>query len=290
MSQTTSLDTDKKPPATDPDQASIDFTLLSALVTGERPEPPSAAKASLAHGWRALLKIKHVPEQLIDVTIFPVMMLLMFTYMFGGALHEDGPRGYLQGFLPGILATTIVMITMYTGIGLNVDASKGVFDRFRSLPMWRPAPIVGALLGDALRYTMAATVILTLGLIMGFRPDAGLPGMLAAVGFILVFAFSLSWLWTLLGLVMKEEKAVMNTAMMIIFPLTFLSNVFVDPETMPSWLEPAVEANPLSQLVSATRGFMHGDMETSAVMWTLLASAALVGVFGPLTMRRYRMR
>src|SRR5688500_3831186 len=125
------------------------------LTTRQRPRPASALSASITLGWRALLKIKHVPFQLFDVTAFPLMMTLMFTFLFGGALAGT-PREYIQYLLPGILVQAIVFITVYTGVGLNSDISKGLYDRFKSLPMWQPAPLIGALLGDVLRYSIAA--------------------------------------------------------------------------------------------------------------------------------------
>ena len=148
------------------------------LTRGERPPRPSAWSASLTFGWRAILKIKHVPEQLFDVTAFPIIMTLMFTYLFGGAL-AGSTEEYLQFFLPGIMVTSVVMITMYTGVGLNTDIEKGVFDRFRTLPVWRPAALVGMIFGDVLRYILAATTIIVVGLILGFRPEGGVPGVLA---------------------------------------------------------------------------------------------------------------
>jgi ABC-2 type transport system permease protein len=291
MTTTDTLETTAPSDGTDPETADVDYDLLATVTAGDRPQRPSALSASVTHGWRALLKIKHVPEQLIDVTIFPVMMLVMFTYLFGGALDDEGPRAYLQYFLPGILVTSVVMMTMYTGVGLNVDAEKGVFDRFRSLPMWRPAVIVGMLLGDAVRYAASSVVMISLGLVLGFRTTGGgVPGVLAAVGLLILFAFSLSWIWTVLGLVMNNEKAVMNTSMMIIFPLSFLSNVFVEPETMPTWLERAVDINPISHVVAAARGFMAGEVETGHIAYVLIACAVLVGVFGSLSMRLYNRK
>src|SRR5690625_2574212 len=179
-----------------------------------------------------MLKIKHVPEQLFDVTAFPIMMTLMFTYLFGGAL-AGSPGDYIQVLLPGILVMSVIMITMYTGTALNNDVKKGVFDRFRSLPIWRPAIIVGALLGDAARYMIASVVIISLGLIMGFRPGGGLTGVLLGVGLMLVFAFALSWIWTMLSLILRTPESLMGVSMMVLFPITFGSNIFVNPETMP---------------------------------------------------------
>ncbi|CAN5204305.1 ABC transporter permease [soil metagenome] len=236
-----------------------------------------------------MLKIKHVPEQLFDVTAFPVMFLLLFTYLFGGAL-AGSTGAYLQEVLPGILVMSVTWITMYTGVTLNRDIQKGVHDRFRSLPVWRPATLVGPLLADGVRYCMASTVILVLGLVLGFRPGGGLVGVVAGVGVLLVFSFSLSWIWTLLGLVMRSDTAVFGVANMVMFPLTFVSNVFVSPTTLPGWLEAFVEVNPITIVVSAVRGLMHGQPVGAEIGLVFAISAVLVAVFGPLTMHVYRRK
>jgi len=262
-------------------------TLHSVLSARTRPQRPNALSASLTFGWRALLKIKHVPEQLFDVTAFPIMFTLIFTYLFGGALA--GSTGeYLHYLLPGILVQTVVFITIYTGFGLNTDITKGVFDRFRSLPIWRPAALVGALLGDAARYTMASTMVIGLGLLLGFRADGGVLGVLLSVALLLVFSFGLSWIWTALGLVLRTPNSVMGVSMMVLFPLTFASNIFVDPRTMPPWLEAIVGANPITHLATAVRGLMHGTATAGQIGWVLLTSGVLVAVFAPLTMYLYR--
>ena len=264
-------------------------TLGAVLARGAAPRRPSAWSASLTFGWRAVLKIKHVPEQLFDVTAFPIIMTLMFTYLFGGAL-AGSTREYLQFFLPGIMVTSVVMITMYTGVGLNTDIEKGVFDRFRTLPVWRPAALVGMIFGDVLRYVLAATTIMIVGLILGFRPAGGVPGVLAGIGLLVVFSFAFSWVWTMFGLFLRSEKSVMGVSMLVLFPLTFLSNVFVDPSTMPGWLQAFVELNPITHLVSAIRSVMAGAWDMGEVMWTLAASGVLVLVFGTLTMRLYNRK
>ena len=217
--------------------------MSKALASGPRPQRPSAASAALTFGWRGMLKVKHVPEQLLDVTITPVMFVLMFTYLFGGAIAGSTDE-YLQYILPGILVMSVLFTTVYSGVSLNTDLTKGVVDRFRSLPIWRPAPLVGALLGDSVRYLVAGTVIILLGVILGFSPEAGVPGVVAALALVVVFAFGLSWVFTTLGLVLRTPNAVMNAGFMGIFPLTFLSNVFVEPETLPSALETFVEGEP----------------------------------------------
>lgn len=260
--------------------------LRAAVSSSERPKNAGPVSASLTFGGRMLLKIKYVPEQLFDITAFPIIFLLMFTYLFGGAL-AGSTEAYLQFVLPGVLVLTVVSITMYTGIELNNDITKGVFDRFRTLPVWRPSVLVGALLVDLVRYSIASTIMITLGFILGFRPEGGLAGVLLGVGILLVFAFSISWIWTTLGIVMRSEKSLMGASMMVLFPLTFISNVFVDPDTMPAWLQPIVEINPVSFLVVAVRGFMGGDPAFAEVGWVLLMSFLLVLIFAPLTMYLY---
>jgi daunorubicin/doxorubicin transport system permease protein len=260
--------------------------LRAALSVEARPSRPSALAASVSFAWRAMLKIKHVPMQLFDVTAFPIMFVLLYTYLFGGAL-AGSPREYLQQLLPGILVMTLAWITMYTGQGLNTDIAKGVFDRFRSLPIWRPAVLVGMLLADTVRYLVAAVVIISLGLALGFRPEGGPVGVVAAVVLLLVFAFSLSWVWTAVGLKMPTPEAVMQMSMTVLFPVTFASNVFVDPQTMPGWVQVFVNNNPITHLATASRGLMHGTVSAVEVAWVLAWSAALVAVFAPLTMRLY---
>lgn len=264
-------------------------SLRSAVSLEVRPSRPSPVENTLTFAWRALLKIKHVPEQLFDVTLTPIIFTLMFTYLFGGAIAGDTST-YLQFLLPGILVQTVLIITVYTGFTLNTDITKGVFDRFRSLPIWRPAPIVGALLGDTVRYTIASVITLGLGLVLGYRPGGGVAGTLAAIALLLVFAFSLSWIFTIFGLLMRTPNAVMGVSMLILMPLTFASNIFVDPATMPSALRAFVDVNPVTHLVTAIRGLMGGGAAFSDVVWVLVASAALTLVFAPITMRLYRTK
>ncbi len=266
-----------------------DATLRRALASTPRPPRASAASAAFTFGWRGMLKVKHVPEQLLDVTITPVMFVLMFTYLFGGAI-SGSTAAYLEYILPGILVMSVLFTTVYSGVALNTDLTKGVVDRFRSLPIWRPAPLVGALLGDTVRYIIAGTVIVVLGVILGYRPDAGVPGVVAAMALVLVFAFGLSWVFTTLGLLLRTPNAVMNAGFMGIFPLTFLSNVFVDPETLPAALEWFVNVNPISILADASRGLMEGGAQGSDIAISLAVAAALTLIFAPLTVRLYKSR
>ncbi|SED78879.1 ABC transporter permease [Ruania alba] len=259
------------------------------VSAADRPHRAGPVSASLTYGWRALLKIKHVPEQLFDVTVFPIMMTVMFTYIFGGALAGSVGE-YVQWLIPGIFVQTLIMITMYTGLTLNKDISKGVFDRFRSLPTWRPAQLVGALLGDQVRYTLAGIIILAVGFVMGFRPDGGLPGVVAAFVLLLVFSFAVSWIWTVVSLSVRSEQAAMGISMFILMPLTFASNIFVDPTTMPSWLESVVEVNPVSVVVTSVRELMTGVYDAGSLVTVLIYCVVLVAVFGPISMFIYNRK
>ena len=259
----------------------------AVLATGERPPRPSAPAMALTFGWRGLLKIKHVPEQLLDVTVTPVMFVLMFTYLFGGAI-AGSTGAYLQFILPGILVMSVLFTTVYSGVTLNTDVTKGVVDRFRSLPIWSPAPLVGALLGDAARYAVAGLVIVALGLVLGYRPEAGPLGVVAAIVLVIAFSFAVSWVFMTLGLVLRNPNAVMNTGFMFLFPLTFLSNAFVDPATLPAALEWFVDVNPISHLITAARGLMEGEAAGGDIALVLAEGAVLTAVFAPLTTRLYR--
>ena len=256
------------------------------LAAGPTPARPSALASVLTLAWRTMLKIKHVPFQLFDVVVTPIMFTLLFTYIFGGAL-AGSPREYIQYLLPGVLVQTIVFITVYTGVGLNTDIEKGLYDRFRSLPMWQPSPLVGALLGDVFRYSLAGAIIILMGFIIGFRPGAGLPGVIAALLLILIFSLALSWLWIIVGMLMKTPETVMTMSFVFLMPITFASDIFVRLETMPGWLQAIVGRNPVTLLARAARGLMHGDVVMADVWWVLAWSALIMVVAVPIAMRLY---
>jgi ABC-2 type transport system permease protein len=251
-----------------------------------RQKPVSLLSAVGTLAWRAMLKIKHVPFQLFDVTVTPIMFTLLYTSIFGGALGGT-PEKYIQFLLPGILVQTIVFITVYTGVGLNTDIQKGLYDRFRSLPIWQPAPILGALAGDLFRYSVASLLIIVLGVILGFRPEGGALGVLLAFALVLVFAFALSWIWIIFAMKVTNPESVMTTSFVFLMPLTFASNIFVGLETMPPWLQAAVRHNPVTHLTNASRGLMHGTDVTSDVIWVLVASGVIVLVAAPVALRMY---
>jgi daunorubicin/doxorubicin transport system permease protein len=279
------MSTGQAPTAAIPDEAAV----RKALTTAPRPQRASAVSNALMFGWRGMLKVKHVPEQLLDVTITPVMFVLLFTYLFGGAIA--GSTGeYLDYILPGILVMSVIFNTVYSGVALNTDLTKGVVDRFRSLPIWPSAPLVGALLGDSVRYLVGATVIVVLGVILGYRPDNGVPGVLAAMALVIVFAFGMSWIFTTLGLLLRSPQAVMNAGFMAIFPVTFLSNVFVEPDTLPAGLEAFVNVNPISILADCSRQLMAGTLDGGDLAVVLGTSALLTAIFAPVTAHLYRTR
>ncbi len=253
------------------------------------PGKPSNLSLVLTFCWRAILKIKHVPEQLIDVTASPVIFLLLFTYLFGGAL-AGSTQEYLNFVLPGIMAMTVIMITIYTGVGINNDIKKGIFDRFRSMPIWRPSVIIGGLLADTARYALAAMVMIVLGVILGYRPESDFLGLILGVLLLMVFASCLSWIWICLGLLMRTPESLMAVSMLILYPLTFASNVFVMPQTMPPWLETFVNINPITHLVTAIRGLAAGTNPSTEIGWVILTSAILLVIFLPLAMYIFRKK
>jgi ABC-2 type transport system permease protein len=261
----------------------------TALSSAPRPPSATAASAVLTFGWRGMLKIKHVPEQLLDVTVTPVLFTLLFTYMYGGAI--SGSTGeYLQFILAGTLVMSVLFTTVYSGVALNTDMTKGVVDRFRSLPISPAAPLVGAVLGDSVRYLVAGTVVVLVGVILGYSPDGGVGGVLAAMLLVVVFAFGLAWVFTTFGMLMRSPNAVMNGGFMALFPLLFISNAFVPPETLPSAIEAFVDVNPASHLVTGARTLMDGTAEVGDILLVLGEAALLTAVFAPLTMRLYRSR
>lgn len=239
-----------------------------------------------AMAWRALLKMRRNPEQFFDVTLQPLLFTAMFTYIFGGAV-AGSTRSYLPIIIPGILAQTTLTACMATGIQLREDMDKGVFDRFKSLPIARIAPLAGPALADLLRYGIAATLTIVVGIAMGYRPGGGLVGIAGGWALTVAAGWSLAWMFTYLGTIARSAQAVQGISMMIMFPLTFLSNAFVPVKTMPGWLQAFVEINPVSQVIDACRDLMNDGVFTAHVAWALLGCATVVAVFGPLAVRSY---
>jgi ABC-2 type transport system permease protein len=255
------------------------------LAPSGPPRHAGALAASAAFGWRAILKIKHQPNQLADVIAIPVVFTVLFTYIFGGAIGGT-PGHYLKALLPGTLVMGITAVTMHGGARLAQDVTTGVFDRFRSLPVWRGALMVGSLIGDAGRYLLAAAIVVTLGVIIGYRPDGSAPGVIAAVALVIAYGLSLSWLWAAVALLVRNPATVSTLGLAVLLPPTFASNIFVQPRTMPGWLQAFVKVNPISHVADATRDLMN-NTGGAGVLWSLIAIVAITLVFAPLTLHLY---
>ena len=252
-----------------------------------RPPAPSAFSNALVFGWRAALKFKHVPEQLFDLVMTPIMFTLLFTFVFGGALAGSTAE-YLQFFLPGILVQTVCFNAVYSGMGLSTDLGKGLFDRFRSLPIWSLAPFAGLMVGDILRHLIAAGIILTIGLILGYRPEAGIAGVVAAFALLVAIGFGMGWIFIVLGLLIRTPTTVMTMGFTFLFPLVFASNIMVDPATMPGWLRAFVEVNPVSLMSTAMRALLGSGATIGEILLALSAPVLFAAVLSPVTLWLYR--
>ena len=259
------------------------------LQMAPRPPAPSAFSNALVFGWRAVLKFKHVPEQLFDLVMTPLMFTLLFTFVFGGALAGT-PGSYLQFFLPGILVQTVVFNAVYSGMGLSSDLGKGLFDRFRSLPIWSLAPFAGLMVGDVLRHVIAASIILSIGLVLGYRPEAGVLGVLAAYALLIAIGFGMGWVFIVLGLLVRTPMTVMTLGFMFLFPLVFASNIMVEPATMPGWLRTFVEVNPVTLMTTAMRGLMGGTVTLRELALALVAPVTTTVLLAPVTIWLYRKK
>jgi oleandomycin transport system permease protein len=252
--------------------------------------PVRTLRHSFTLAWRAVMKIRHNPEQLLDVTLSPIVFVTMFVFLFGGAIAGGDRHGYLLFVLPGIMIQTIIFASGGTGTNLNTDITKGIFDRFRSLPIARSSPLSGLIVGDLVRYAVAMTVLTTYGVILGFRFHNNPMAVLAGYGLIVAFALAMCWVWVLVGMLVKSTQALQGFGFVIIFPLTFGSNVFVPTETLPGWLQVWVKINPVTYLSTAVRGLMTGGPVASAAWHSLLWIVAILAVFAPISVRIYRRK
>jgi ABC-2 type transport system permease protein len=269
-----------------PTPSPIDDPMDLVARTHARPSFQDTVSQTVTMAWRALLKMRRNPEQWFDVTIQPLMFTAMFAYIFGGAISGD-VGDYLPIIITGILAQTALTACMATGIQLREDMDKGVFDRFKSLPIARIAPLAGPALADLVRYGTAATLTIFTGLLMGYRPGGGILGVVGGWLLTVVAGWSLAWIFTWLGTLARSAQAVQGISMLIMFPLTFLSNAFVPVSTLPDWLAAFVRVNPVSLVVTAIRDLMNDGAVTGNVAWALLGCAAVVAVFLPLSVRSY---
>jgi oleandomycin transport system permease protein len=250
--------------------------------------PARALRHSLTLAWRALVRIRRNPEQLLDVTLQPIVFVTLFVFLFGGAIKGESRHTYLEYVLPGIMVLTVVFASMGTGIGLNTDVTKGIFDRFRSLPISRSAPLTGTIMGDFVRYLVSVAIVFAYGSLLGFRIATNPPCALAAVALMFVFGFAVGWIWVLLGLYVKSPQSLQGFGFIVMFPLAFGSSVFIPTATLPGWLQAWVRVNPVTALTSASRGLMLGGPVAVPVWHSLAWSVAIAAVFAPLAVRRYR--
>jgi ABC-2 type transport system permease protein len=266
-----------------PEQETVEV-LDRTLVA--RPSFRDTLDQSLAMAWRALKKMRRNPEQFFDVTIQPLLFTAMFAFIFGGGL-AGSVENYLPWLITGILAQTALTACMATGIQLREDMDKGVFDRFKSLPIARIAPLVGPAIADLIRYATASTLTVLTGVLLGYRPGGGVPGVIAGILLTIFAGWSMAWIFTYLGTRARSAQAVQGISMLIMFPLTFLSNIFADPATMPEWLQKFVSINPVTLVVNAIRDLMNDGQVTASVGWAVLGCAIVAAIFLPLSVRSY---
>ncbi|MGE7691227.1 ABC transporter permease [Lysinibacillus sp. NPDC097214] len=253
------------------------------------PSINQSIRNSLTMAYRGVLKIRRTPEQLFDVTLQPIIFTLMFTYIFGGAISGN-VQNYLPVIIPGILVQTVITTSIVTGVQLREDMDKGVFDRFKSLPIARIAPLAGALLADTIRYTIATVLTFTMGYIMGYRPEGGLEHVVLAGLLVIVCAWAISWIFAFFGVIARTASSVQGISMLVLFPLTFLSNAFVPAETLPDFLQWFVKINPISHLVTAVRELTNSGTIGWDLSASLIGAAVVVAIFAPLTVKAYMRR
>ncbi len=244
---------------------------------------------SFTMAYRGILKIKHNPEQLFDVTIQPILFTALFAYIFGGAIGGS-VHDYLPILIPGILVQTVILTSVVTGTQLREDMDKGVFDRFKSLPIARISALAGALIADMVRYALATTLTIVVGLAIGYRPEGGVAGVVAAGLVIVVCSFAVSWIWALVGVTGKSAAGVQGISMMVMFPLTFMSGAFAQVSTMPGWMQGLNHVNPVYYMVNAARALMNGNVYGSDLAWSLIGSVIVIAIFAPLSIKAYMRR
>jgi oleandomycin transport system permease protein len=264
-------------------------TAPAARDLAARVSPLEGFRQTMTLAWRTLVQIRHNPWELGDFSIQPIMLVLLFTYVFGGAIA--GSTGeYLTYALPGIIVMNMLFVTMYVGMGLNMDLTKGVFDRLRSLPLARWAPLAGRIIADLVKQAWSIVLLLGVGLALGFRIGTSVLAVLAAVVLIVSFALAFSWVSVLVGVLAKDPEKVQLFGFTALFPVTFISNVFVPTDTMPGWLQAFVDVSPVTLLADAARGLLVGGPVAEPVIGSLLWAGAILVVFAPLSLWALRRR
>jgi oleandomycin transport system permease protein len=254
-----------------------------------RRNPLAGVRQSLSLAWRGLVQIRHNPMELGDMSLQPIMFVLLFTYLFGGAI-SGSPEAYLRFALPGIIVQSGLMATMNTGVGLSTDLSKGFFDRLRALPISRWAPLAGRVVSDVVKQGWSMTILLVTGFVIGFRLETGWAGLVVAFGLMLAFSMLFSWAAVLLGTIADEAEKVMMYAFVLIFPITFTSNAYAPTDTMPGWLQAWVRINPVTQLADALRGLLLGGPVAEHALYAVLWGAGIAAVCAPVAVMRLRRR
>ena len=268
----------------------LETTYTAPDTTIDEKSPANSLRHVFVLAKRSLIKTWRTPEALVDVTLQPIIFLVLFTYIFGGAIAGGSTSSYLQFLLPGLLGQSIAMAGVAIGQNLNADIEKGVFDRFRSLPIARSAPLVGAVVADFARYMVLCIVTLGFGYIMGYRVETNAISAIAAIALSVGFALCFCWISVWVGTIVRTPGAVQGIMFLIVLPLSFGSNTYVQTSTMPGWLQAFVNVNPITKLVTTVRGLMTGGPVLGSLLWTLAWMAIFVIVFVPLAMRGYRKR
>lgn len=240
---------------------------------------------TLTMAYRALLRLRRTPEQWLDVLVMPFLFTFMFAYLFGGAI-AGSIEDYIPVLLPAIIAQGVIQASVVTGTQLREDMDTGVFDRFRSLPIARIAPLAGALLTDTIRYAVIGALTALVGMMIGWRP-VSVFYVLVGLALAMITAWAISWIWALLGVVARTAATVNGIGMLAMVPLIFLSNAFVPTETMPRALAWIADANPVSHLITAMRELMNDGVIGADVGWTLLGCTVTVLILAPVTVRVY---
>jgi oleandomycin transport system permease protein len=251
--------------------------------------PLQAVQQTCSLAWRTLVQVKHNPSELIDFSVQPIMFLLLFVYVFGGAIGGSA-HGYLQYVLPGIIVQNSLFTTMNTAVGLSTDLDKGFSSRLRALPIARFAPLSGRIVADLAKQAWAVALLFAVGSILGFRAQTGALAVLAAAGLVLLFTLAFAWALVWVGMVVANPEKVQIFGFVVLFPLTFTSGAFVRTATMPGWLQAFSKANPVTLLAEATRGLVSGGPVAVPAVESLLYAAGFAAVFGPLAVRAFRRR
>jgi ABC-2 type transport system permease protein len=274
--------------------STVEETVTATTHAGARdlPARPSVAETvsqTMTLAWRAVKKMQRNFEQMFDVTIQPLLFTAMFAGIFGGAISGD-VENYLPIIIPGLIGQTVLTACVATGVQIREDMDKGVFDRFKSLPIARIAPLAGPMAADMVRYLLASVLTFATGFAMGYRPDGGLLGVFLAVVLAVFAGWSMAWIFAWFGTIGRSAQGVQGISLMVMFPLTFLSNAFVPTDTMPGWMQAFADVNPVSHVITALRDLANDGAVTAEVGWAVLGLAVVVAIFAPLAVRSYNRK